>query len=244
MLVFLAIISCKDDDTTPTGTVTMDFSNKIGTDAIILNTGTYTNHSNEVYTISELKYIISNIVLVKANGEEFTYPVADSYFLVNEEVEGSKKITLNDIDAGDYTKIKIGFGVDQSKYPLNEVANFIPTAEESGMLWSWSAGYKFLKYEGSYTPQGGETADYILHIGSHGTALDNYKVITLDLPTELTVGVDTSSKILIEADIAKIFDSSNTHSLEVKSDVQVDNEIAPKIAENVSTMFNATTVTN
>jgi len=83
-----------------------------------------------------------------------------------------------------------------------------------------------------------------LHIGSHGTALDNYKVITLDLPTELVVGDATSSNILIEADIAKIFDSSNTHSLEIKSDVQVNPEYAPKIAENVSTMFNAATVTN
>jgi len=119
VLAFLAIISCKDDDNTvidtspKVGSVTMDFSNKIGTDAIVLNTGTYTNQSNEEYTIAELKYIVSNIVLVKANGEEFTYPVADSYFVVNEEVAESKKITLNDIDAAGYTKIKIGFGVDQ-----------------------------------------------------------------------------------------------------------------------------------
>jgi len=120
VLVFLAIISCKEDDniveddstvidTTPKfGAVTMDFSNTIGTDAIVLNTGTYTNQSNEEYSISELKYIISNIVLVKANGEEFTYPVADSYFVVNEEIQESKKIILNDIDAADYKCFGVG----------------------------------------------------------------------------------------------------------------------------------------
>ncbi|MBW1297996.1 MbnP family protein [Aquimarina litoralis] len=239
ILALTIVFACKDDnenDTVEAGTINLEFTNSIDNTPITLNSTSYTNASNESYTIAELKYIISNIVFIKENGDEFTYPVEDSYFLINEEISSSKQISLNDIEAGVYTKIRFGFGVDQSNYPLNGVANFIPTAEEQGMLWSWSAGYKFLKFEGSFTPQGGTAGDFILHIGSHGEALDNYKEITLDLTNTITINGNTST-ISIDADIAKIFDSTNTHSLEDKSDIQVDPDNAPKIATNVQTMF-------
>lgn len=239
LLALTIVFACKDDnetDTVEAGTINLEFSNTIDNNPITLNSTSYTNQSNESYTIAELKYIVSNIVLIKENGDEFTYPVEDSYFLINEEVPSTKQFELSSIEAGVYTKIRFGFGVDQSNYPLNGVANFIPTAEEQGMLWSWSAGYKFLKFEGSYTPQGGTASDFILHIGSHGEALDNYKEITLDLTNAITVNGNAST-IAINADVAKIFDSTNTHSLEDKSDIQVDPDNAPKIATNVQTMF-------
>lgn len=251
IVLFLIVISCKDDDNTvgtdtdTVGTVNFEFKNNIGNDLIALDTGSYTNQSNETYTISELKYIVSNIVLIKDNGEEFIYPVADSYFVINEEVAESKKLNLMNIPSGTFTKIKFGIGVDQSKYPIESgTASFIPTAEENDMLWNWSAGYKFIKFEGAFTPQGGTAGDFLLHVGSHGATLDNYKEVILDLPGELIVGDGTTSGIAINADVAKIFDSTNTHSLAVKSEVQVDPENAPKLAENVSTMFSAATVSN
>ncbi|MBG6133124.1 hypothetical protein IWQ47_004542 [Aquimarina sp. EL_43] len=248
LIATLVIVSsCKNDDdgaTNTFGNAILDFKNTINNNGIELTTDSYTNASNEVYTISELKYIISNIVLIKANGQEFVYPVDRSYFLINEEVLESKKVSLADISAGEYTKIKFGFGVDQSKYPLNGMANFIPTAEESGMLWSWSAGYKFLKFEGTYTVNGGANMDFLIHVGSHGTTLDNYKEITIELPSTLTIEESKSPEIAINVDIAKIFDGTNTHSLEVKNSIQVDAEFAPKIAENISAMFTATSVSN
>ncbi len=241
------VSSCKNDDEGATktfGNVVLDFKNTINSNGIELITDSYTNGSNEVYNISELKYIISNIVLINANGDEFTYPVDRSYFLINEGVLESKKVNLADINAGQYTKIRFGFGVDQSKYPLNGMANFIPTAEEGGMLWSWSAGYKFIKFEGTYTVNGGANTDFSIHVGSHGTTLDNYKEITLELPSTLTIEESKSPEVAINVDVAKIFDGTNTHSLEEKNSIQVDAEFAPKIAENISTMFTATSVSN
>ncbi len=243
MIAVLAIISCKEDDNTIVGAVNLNFSNTINDEPIVLNTGSYTNQSNETYTISELKYIVSNIVLIKENGDEFKYPVSESFFVINEEVSESKGLNLTNISSGEYTKIKFGIGVDQSKYPL-EGANFVPTAEENGMIWSWSSGYKFIKFEGSFTLEGETTTeDFLLHIGSHGEALDNYKEVTIDLSSTLTIEDDTTSTISIQADVAKIFDSINTHSLEIQKDVQVD-PTSPLLAENVSTMFSVTNVSN
>jgi len=230
LIAFLTIISCKDDDGTPDGNVTLDLDNVINNTSIELESKAYTNESNETYKISEFKCIISNIVLIKANGEEFKYPEADSYFLINEEVSASKSLALTNIPLGEYTKIRFGVGVDQSKYPLEGMANFIPTAEEAKMLWSWSAGYKFIKFEGTY---GDANTPFLIHVGSHGTKLDNYKEVTLDLSSVLAVTDSKTSKVAINVDVAKIFDSTNTHSLEEKPDVQVDPVNAPKIAENI-----------
>lgn len=242
-LGFFTIISCGDDDK-EYGNVELNFTNTIDNTPIELVNTSYINGSSETYTISELKYIISNIVLIDADGSEFVYPVAKSYFVVNEEIAESKKILLSDIPSGTYTSIRFGIGVDQSNYPLDGLNDFIPTADENGMLWSWSAGYKFIKFEGTYTPEGGSAADFTIHVGSHATVLDNYKEVTLDLSNSFTIKETTSPSIPIEADIAKIFDSNNTHSLEVKSDIQVDPVNAPKIAENIQTMFTVSSASN
>jgi hypothetical protein len=241
LFAFLVVISCKNDDEGATktfGNIELNFNNSIDNTPIVLEETSYTNKSNETYTISELKYIISNIVLIKANKEEFKYPVADSYFVINEAKSESKKITLNSIPEGEYTKIRFGFGVDQSKYPFESgTANFIPTAEENQMLWNWAAGYKFIKFEGMYTANGGSNTDFLIHVGSHGTTLDNYQEITLELPSALTIEKSKSPEIVINVDIAKIFDGINTLSLEQKNSIQVDPVYAPKVAENISTMF-------
>ncbi|MEW7279068.1 MbnP family protein [Aquimarina sp. 2201CG1-2-11] len=251
LFVCTVLLSCKSDDDKTTdevakaGSLNLEFSNSIGSEPVVLSDKiSYTNGSNESYTISELKYIISNIVLIKEDGQEFVYPLEESYFLVNEEVSDSKKIVLKNIDPAEYSKIKFGFGVDQSKYPLNGVDNFVPTAEEGNMLWSWSAGYIFLKFEGTFTPQGGETDNFLIHVGSHGTTLDNYKEITVELSEKVSISEKLSPIVSIQANIAKILDGTNTHSLAAKKSIQVDPENAPKIAENVTSMFSVAKVSN
>ncbi|MFD0863393.1 MbnP family protein [Sungkyunkwania multivorans] len=242
-LVILSFVSlsCNNDDSSGSGSVTLEFNNTVGIQPLSLNIGAYVNGSDETYTISELKYILSDVVLVKENGGEFVYPKAASYFLVNEEDSNSKSFTLENVPAGNYTAIKFGFGVDQSNYPLNGIANFVPKAEEAGMLWSWSAGYKFIKFEGSYTPEGGTQDTFLYHVGSHGATLDNYKTITLDL-SSANVSDGGNTTIGIEVDISKIFDGTHTMSLANKDDIQVDPVNAPLIAENITTMFSAITI--
>jgi len=250
IIALFLVIACEDDkqeelpitNETQLINVTLDFENTINNKAISLGDTQYTNGSNELYTISELKYIVSKIVLIKANGDEFAYPVEKSYFVINEADNVSKSVTLEGVPAGEYSKIRFGIGVDQSNYPLNGVNNFIPTAQETGMLWNWAAGYKFIKFEGTFSMDNGATFDdYLIHVGSHGDKLDNYKEVTLDLPNSVS---GMTSRVSFNADIAKIFDSTNTHSLEVKKSIQVDPDNAPKIATNVGTMFTATKVSN
>lgn len=234
------LIACDNDEsgtiTPDPGNLTIAFENTVNGALLTMTPTPYMNNSNEAYRVTELKYIISNVTLIKADNTIYIYPVENSYFLIDED--GNKTANLSNIPAGTYKGITFGFGVDPTKYPIESgTLNFIPLAEEADMLWTWSAGYKFLKFEGTYTTA--STPDdnaFLYHVGSHGANLDNYKEITLSTENFQINSENTISKT-IQFDVAKIFDSVHTLSLEEKDEIQVDPINAPKIAENISTAF-------
>ncbi|WP_430410583.1 MbnP family protein [Kordia sp.] len=244
LIIVLSIItsSCNDDNTTDqTSVIELTFDNRISASQdLSLNTSTFVNQNNETIVTNELKYIISNITLIQENGTTFEYPKADSYFVINEEDPSSLQVNLTGVPVGNYTQIAFGIGVDQSKYPLDGgVLNFVPQAEEAGMLWNWAAGYKFIKFEGTFTPQGGSENPFIIHVGSHGTNLDNYKFVTLPLGNSITVATGTTADVNVDVFVANIIDATNKIKLEDASDIQVDPVNAPKIAKNLESAFQA-----
>lgn len=245
-LSFFMLSSCQDnDDTSTNGALTVTFNNKVSaSEELTMNTDAFTNSSGETINISELKYIISNIVLIDENNNEFVYPKSESYRVINELDQNSLTLNLNNVPARNYTKIRFGIGVDPTEYPLDQLENFVPQAEEAGMLWAWAAGYKFIKFEGNYTPNGGASTPFIYHIGSHGTNQDNYKTTTLTLPTAAMVSTTVTPQITIMAKVQELFDGTTTIALASADNVQVDPTNAPIIATNFSNMFAIENVQN
>ena len=239
LLPILLLLSCSDDDVQQelTTELNLTFDHHVGGEDLELSGQIYEKNAGEHFRIDTLKYIISNIELQLTNGDTFKYPVEESYFVINEKDPSSLSIDLEDIPADNYDKIRFGFGIDQSNYPLNGVDNFVPTAEENGMLWSWSAGYKFLKLEGEYGNSIAEVEQkFLYHVGSHGENLDNYKVVELDLGETLRLDQDGQS-IRIDMDVLKIFNAVHAFEIAEKDDIQVDPVNAPKIAENMKNSF-------
>jgi hypothetical protein len=234
--------SCKDDsDAIETSALEITFDNRISpSQDLVLENTVYVNQNNESVVTNELKYIISNIALTGYDGSVFEYPKDDSYFVINEEDPSSLTLSLTGIPIGNYSHISFGIGVDQSKYPLDGgVLNFIPQAEEAGMLWNWAAGYKFIKFEGTFTPQGGTESPFIIHVGSHGQNLDNYKFVTLPLSNITTVNTGTTASINVEMYVENIIDVTEQIKFEDTSDIQVDPVNAPRIATNLKNSFRA-----
>lgn len=235
VLTFSLILSCSTDD--EVGTLNITFDNVVGNDDLVVQQNIYNKNGGEEFSVDELKYIISNIVLIDNNGNEFVYPQENSYFLINEEVSQSQTISLQNINANNYTSIRFGVGVDQSNYPLNGVENFVPTAQDNDMLWSWSAGYIFMKIEGIYNSAQTTAGNFRYHIGSHGENLDNYREVNLDFLQPLAVNETGTSQINIDFDILKIFSGDFEMLLEEKDDIQIDPENAPKLVDNYIQAF-------
>lgn len=230
----IAFVSCSDDAAVAND-VTLEFQNTFGDTTIVLGDAASTtatentSEAGQVHHFSELKYVISNIRLVKADGTEIPYNVnnLDSGALV---IDQSKPETLSyvlgNIPVGDYAKVKFGLGVKQELNTLNEVSfpNFYAKAgaNDTEMHWEWGTGYRFTKIEGFY---GEDNATLSFHSGSTLTenpddvdgdyiqGFDSYRDITLNLSTNAIVG-ENAPKIIIKADFDHLLSGvSNTITL-------------------------------
>ena len=163
-----ALSSCskKDDnnDSTP-AKVTLQFDHYVGAEKLILGTDAggakaYTSNG-QTLKFSEVKYVITNIVLVKADGTKVPYHTEDldkGGFLINQADAASLAPVLNDIPEGDYKGIEFGLGVKKELNNLklqDKFPNFYRLTGEfkhSGIMhWEWANGYRFVKLEGWYS---------------------------------------------------------------------------------------------
>jgi len=234
LALFLAftglLTSCNDDDSTNDGSldgtfgdVELFFDNGVNGDALVLGSS-YTNSNGETLTINRFNYIVSNVVLIKEDGTEFTYPKNESYFVISEETEAFT-VHLENVPAGDYKQVKFGIGVDQQRYLEGETAQqeFWNLASANNMVWTWSTGYRFINFEGTFNtathanrheepgnPEPGEGGMYNfqIHQGSN-SATDNYRQITLNLPSTARVRTNEMPNIHLVADANVIADGTN-----------------------------------
>ena len=254
-LVILSLVitlsSCSsDDDATQElsgeNNLTIEFDNSVNGDDLLLGTSTYTNSNNETLTINRFNYIVSNFVLIDAEGNEYVYPKDDSYFVVSEE-EAMNEVVLENIPAGDYVGMRFGVGVDQEKYLQGAAGqgDFLQIAEETNMMWSWQAGYKFLNFEGTFTsPTVTDATNFQIHMGSHGSSLDNYKEVTVELPTTALVSNSLSPIVHFAVDANEILDGNTKILLSEKAVVMIDEVKSPQIAVNATSMFRVDHVHN
>ena len=215
-LISVLLLSCDDDDSLEgTGTVTIEFDNRIGEEQLELNTN-YVNASGETFSISKLNYYISNVILTTTGGQQFVIPQDSSYFLVLEDEEASQEITLRNIPTGDYNRITFTIGVDslRSTMDISKRQGVLDPAQgHDGMYWTWNSGYIFFKMEGTSPSAPAEQEHkYYYHIGGYGgfdtPSLNNIRDRTIDMGSATAlVRSDKAPQIHIHVDVLELFQS-------------------------------------
>lgn len=254
----LALTSCSTDDNAidlkeeilqGSNSVTFTFEHKMFGEVLQYNSLNAKNANGEKLNITFLKYIISNFQLTNSKGEVFTYPKDKGYFFVDSQTN-DYKVVLENVPAGKYTKVKFGLGVDQEKYlrGMEDQQAFWDLCQQHNLIWGWITGYKFLNYQGLFIEDGAkdEVAEsrFQLHIGSHGSSLDNYRETLLQTKEAIVVSNEKSSNVVINVEVSKILDSTNKVKLKDKPSIMVDKVNAPKIMENMTTIFSMGKVEN
>jgi hypothetical protein len=252
VVIAISLFSCSNDDEviSGNGNLKLEFDNVYNANNLAFDTP-YTNSNGEVVKINKLKYIVSNIVLTKADGTTFTVPKSQSYFIVDESTTASTLLNLLNIPAANYTKVSFGIGVDQAQFNLGATGqgDFLALAQTAGMMWSWSAGYKFLAFEGTFTSSTVTTpTSFMVHTGQTGTDY-NYTTVTLNLPTNALVRTTITPQVHIMADISKVLDGNNKVSLTASNGMGMGAMIMsganlPLITANLSNMFSVEHVHN
>ena len=197
----------KPDETT--GKVSLQFDHYVGAEKLTLGTDAagakaYTSNG-QTLKFSEVKYVITNVVLVKADGYKVPYHTEDldkGGFLINQADAASLAPVLNEIPSGDYKGIEFGLGVKKELNNLSlqdKFPNFYKLTgsfkQKEIMHWEWANGYRFVKLEGWYsnpTPPGKDKegnplpaitdGELSIHIGSafKGTKIVNGEDVKIE----------------------------------------------------------------
>lgn len=255
LAVAIAFASCStsDDSISGTGSLKIEFENGFAGDALVLGSPTLPTSNAEVLKISQIKYIISNIILTNEDGTTFTYPKSESYFFVNESNPESLMLSLSNIPAGNYTKIKFGIGVDETQSNLGATGqgDLWTKSLAAGMTMSgaWAGGYKSLDFEGTFTsPTIVNNTSFMVYNGKSGVNY-NYTEVTLSLPTNALVRNNITPQIHLSTDLAQIIDGTNKISLTSNNMSGMGTMIMsgsnlPLITVNLANMFSVEHVHN
>lgn len=230
-LTALTLGACSNDDTPAANSVTLAFTNTFNNSTIVLGDATAaaatvnTSAVGQIHHFSELKYVISNIRLIKGDGTEIPYNVNDldkGATVIDQAKPASLNYVLGNIPSGTYRQIKFGLGIKQAQNTLDQTRfpNFYAAAgaNDTQMMWEWGTGYRFTKIEGFYDA---DNKTMSIHTGStvEGTegnytqGVDAYRDVTLTLTTNAVVG-SAAPKISIKADFNKLLSgASNTITL-------------------------------
>jgi hypothetical protein len=184
-------------------------------------------------------------VLTKTDGSTYTVPKSQSYFFVNEANAASTILNLPNIPAGNYNKVTFGVGVDQAQFDMGASGQgtLWTDAQALGMTWSWAAGYKFIKFEGTVTSTSHTNANFRVHTGKTGT-IYNYTEVSLDFPDNALVRTNITPQVHIMADLKKVIDGTTKINFEEGLDVMSGTKVQNISANNVPSLFEVEHVHN
>jgi len=130
--------------------VYLQYNLKAGSNDLAYNT----SYTAAGYTIqfTLVKFYISQVALQKQGGEYMTF--GDMYLLA--DADSLNRFYIGTVEAGEYTGIRFGLGVDSSRNDINgslaipayDYPDTHPLSASNQMYWSWNPGYVWMKLEG------------------------------------------------------------------------------------------------
>ncbi len=181
---------------------------------------TYKTSAGAEYSVDLLKFYVSNVQLVKADGSSHSVPGlsltsfenAATNSMAGKMLEGGQVYnakttqaqTMFSISApaGDYKGVRFEIGVPKELNHRDASTVAMPLGLESGMFWAWNPGYIFFRIEGK-TMVDGKTQPWLLHMGTDNWRLN---INQFDLTTnKIKVLVDGKNSTTVQLDLEKIF---------------------------------------
>jgi hypothetical protein len=240
-LLTMTLVGCKDDEPgTPrtSGSVLVDLTNVVGSVNLDETGATwYTNASGESFSVTRLKYYLSNFELIR--NDEVKYKLENGYFLVDESNQASTVLELPDVPAGQYDKIRFLIGVDSARNVSGAQTGALDPA--NGMFWTWSTGYIFYKLEGKSPASANVDSTFNYHIAGFRESNNTNSLRWVELSfngSTLTVDGDREAEVHIFADHLRFFDGPpNQMTITGNYNVMTPGPRAQEFADNYAQLF-------
>jgi hypothetical protein len=187
--------------------------------------------------VTNFQYYLSNFSLVNASGNLVSLPV--EYFLVNEKIDESKRITMN-IPAGVYQGVRMVVGVDSTRNVSGVQSGALDPA--NGMFWSWNTGYIFAKLEGKSPISAAPLQNVTYHIGGFKVHQSALQSVLLNFPAPVTIKETEGIQMELDVNLDKWFDGPNPIRIANDPFCMDPGELAQRIAGNYAQMFRVISV--
>ncbi|MCZ4317632.1 hypothetical protein O4H26_01380 [Aequorivita viscosa] len=204
------------------------------------NTTEFLNEAGNLITISQLRYLISRIVLIKADGTTINF---DEYNLIDLANPNSLSLSpAKPIITGEYTGVTFIYGFNEA----DNVSGAYPDLNDVG--WNWptmlGGGYHFMQLDGTFNDVTGAPQPYNFHNGtarvSEGVFEQNF--IALNFNKNFTITENTT--IEIKMDISEWFKNPLTWDLNDRStDLMMNYQAQKDMQRNGGTVFSIGEIT-
>lgn len=238
ILCMIALFSCQKEvhNDLSKGKADIHFTNVVGTKPVSFNTPYFT-HKGEDFTVTKLKYYITNITLVDSAGQNHLIP--DSYFLVDQEIPASLTIPLQ-TDEARYKGIQFLIGVDSTRNVSGAQSGALDPALD--MFWTWNTGYIMAKMEGTSSRSTLPNNRLEYHIGGFQGSEKVLRTVYLPFGQNYSISSDHTLNINIRADILAWFDGAYDLPLSAYPTCTSPGLLASHYADNYANMFSITSL--
>jgi hypothetical protein len=206
---------------------------------VVMNEGWYANFNKDSFSVSMLKYYISNVRLYRTDGAIFTEN--ESYHLIN---HGKSKVSfnLNGVSSGEYNRVEFLVGIDSVRNSSGAQTGDLDPGLD--MFWEWNSGYIFFKIEGLFNmPAARERNMYAMHIGG-SEKFRCLQRISLPLQTAIYAGNATQSKLHLNVQLDEIFTTPYKLDFKTYYDSTANARNNQKVSDNYNDMYKVGSVEN
>ena len=206
-----------------TGTLKLIFSNTANGKPIILRDSLYSNDFGEQYSISKLKYYISNITIGNKN--------EGGYYLMN-AATGDSSMEFS-LEPGMYNRLEFLLGVDSIRNCSGAQTGALDPMND--MFWTWNSGYVMFKMEGNSPASTFDLQRIEHHIGGYKGSNNVATKIKFNTPVEIKA--DNNTEILIETNLDHYWHGNADIKISELPVCTTVGEEAKKIASNFKNLF-------
>lgn len=209
------------------GKLTLHFINIANGKPIVLHDSVYSTSLGEQYTISKLRYYISNLNLAGNTA----LSDHDNYHLIDAAKEMSFSIPVKE---GKYNQLQFLLGVDSARNFSGAQTGALDPMND--MFWTWNSGYVMFKLEGNSDSSAAKNNKVEHHIGGYRFGNNVATAIALSFD-EIKIKQDQPADIYIYMNLDAYWSGINAIRIAKEPVCTLPGELSNKIAANFSGLF-------
>jgi hypothetical protein len=175
LAAMLPLAGCtRDDEAAERSSMRISIAHEADGEPLRFDTLAYVNAAGNRYSVTRLRYYLSDFVFKDMDGKELLR--LDSVFYVDAADSATLSRLISGIPAGHYHTLEFVFGLAPAR---NRTGALPATLENLNMAWPrpMGGGYHLMQKEGRFLDSAGRESGYATHIGSGtigGKAQENH----------------------------------------------------------------------